>query len=164
MSGGFRLIACCDAEWGLGREGGLLVRIPDDMRRFRELTLGKTVVYGRKTLQTFPRGLPLEGRRNIVLSRNPAFRIPDVEVFQSVEPILALPEQENAYIIGGGEIYRTFLPYCSEALITRLDCAYKADTFLPSLDRAPGWTLTDPGESLRYEDVGYRFCVYRNKS
>lgn len=153
------LIACCDARWGLGKDGALLVRIPEDLRRFRTLTLGKTVIYGRKTLQTFPGGRPLENRRNVILSRDPGFIVPGADSCASVEAALDLCGPD-AFVIGGGEIYRAFLPHCDTALITRLERELEADCFLPSLDDAPDWMLSEPGEPLLHGDLIYRFCEY----
>ena len=82
------MIAAVDSRWAIGRKGQLLVSIPNDLRHFREETMGKVVVYGRKTLQTFPQGMPLPGRTNIVLSQNPDFQVKNAKVAHSLEELL----------------------------------------------------------------------------
>ena len=77
-----------DAHWGIGNKGSLLVRIPNDMKMFRQETMGKVVVLGRKTLETFPGGRPLEGRTNIILSTNPSYQVKDATVVHSIPELL----------------------------------------------------------------------------
>lgn len=105
---------------GLGQKGQLLVTIPQDQKRFRDMTLGKVIVMGRKTLDTLPGGQPLYGRRNVILSRDPEYRVKGADVCHSVEECLELLKNygpDDIYIIGGESIYRQFLPYCSRAEI-----------------------------------------------
>ena len=105
-------IVAVDNHWAIGNKGSLLVRIPMDQKRFREITMGHVVVLGRKTLATFPNGLPLQGRTNIVLSRNPAFKIKGAQVVHTQEELLAVLKNyasEEIFIIGGGDVYRLSL-------------------------------------------------------
>ena len=81
------LIAAVDKNWAIGRKGRLLVSIPNDQKHFREETIGKVVVLGRKTLETFPQGMPLAGRTNIILSRNPSFQVKGAQVVHSLEEL-----------------------------------------------------------------------------
>ncbi len=158
-----KLIAAADLRWGIGRGGALLVSIPADLRHFRELTMGGTVILGRKTLATFPGGKPLPGRKNIILSTDPHFSAGDALVAHSVEEALALAgkEQENVWVIGGASIYRAFLPYCDEAVITKIEMQYDADAFMPDLDRDPAWVKTEESEEMTCFDIVYRFVTYR---
>ena len=94
------LIAAVDQNWAIGKGGALLCRIPADLRHFQELTTGRSVILGRKTLETFPGGRPLESRRNLILSRNPAFASDGAEVFRDMESLLAAAP-EDAFVIGG---------------------------------------------------------------
>ena len=82
------LIVAVDSNWGIGLKGGLLVRIPNDHKAFRQETMGKVVVLGRKTLETFPQGLPLAGRTNIILSSNPDYKVKDAVIVHSKEVLL----------------------------------------------------------------------------
>ena len=132
------LIAAVDRNWAIGNKGQLLVRIPNDHKMFRQETLDKVVVYGRKTLETFPMAQPLDRRVNIVLSRNPALTVRGATVVHSVEELLKVCDQypsEDVYIIGGESVYRQLLPYCDTAHITKVDYAYQADAFFPDLDK-----------------------------
>ena len=161
-------IAAVDKSWGIGLKGKLLVSIPDDMKFFRETTTGHTVVYGRKTLESFPGKRPLPNRRNVVFSRNIGYNVKDAEVVHNIEEFQALlkdlPDDEEVYICGGGAIYRELLPLCDVCYITKIDYEYEADTYFPDLTKDPDWDLTDPGEEETYFDICYEFLVYRRKS
>ena len=98
------IIAAVDRNWGIGYRGRLLVSIPNDQRHFREETIGKVVVLGRRTLQTFPQGMPLQGRRNIILSRDKGYQVKGATVLHSLEELLREVEKyppEEVYCIGG---------------------------------------------------------------
>ncbi len=157
-----KLIACCDKNWGLGKDGELLIRIPEDLKRFSELTSGHPVILGRKTLQTFPKGKPLPNRRNIILSRNSSYIVEGAEVCDSAERALELlgDSQDETFVIGGAEIYNLFLPYCTVAYITRLEEEYASDCRLADLDIDAAWKISESSEKLKYEDICYRYVTY----
>lgn len=166
-----QLIAAADNNWAIGRNGRLLATIPGDMKFFREKTMGKTVIFGRKTMATFPGGRPLEGRKNIVLSRDPAYKAgasadgSAVLVAHSVEEAIRLAHEleqdtDDIFVIGGGCIYRAFEPHCSKALITRIDYEYEADAFMPDLDRSEEWRLVRESEEQTCFDIIYAFTEY----
>ena len=117
------VIAAVDENWAIGNRNELLVRIPADHKFFREETTGKVVILGRKTLQTFPGGLPLKNRENLILSGNENFKVKDAEVFNSIEELLERLKDydtEDVYVIGGESVYRQLLPYCDTAHITKM--------------------------------------------
>ncbi|HJC47353.1 MAG TPA: dihydrofolate reductase [Candidatus Lachnoclostridium pullistercoris] len=158
------LIAAVDKNWAIGRSGRLLVSIPEDQRLFREETLGKVVVMGRKTLESLPGGQPLHGRTTIVLTRDPEYEVKGALVCRSVDEALEKLKNypsEDIFIAGGEEIYRAFLPFCDVAHITYIDYAYEADTFFPDLDRDPDWKMILAGEEQTYFDLCYEFRLYR---
>ena len=160
------LIAAVDRNWGIGKDGQLLVRIPTDLKRFQALTTGHTVILGRKTLATFPGGQPLKNRTNIILTRNPEFTAKGAVVCHSVEETLEELKKypsEDVYIIGGDTIYRQFLPYCDTAHVTRMEHAYDADAWFPNLDEDPEWELTGQSEEKTYFDLEFTFCRYERK-
>lgn len=156
-----------DEKWGIGREGSLLVSISDDLKRFRALTTGKTVVLGRKTLSTFPGGRPLKNRRNIILSSDRSLSIEGAEVANSVEEALAILKtipQEEICIIGGASVYEAFLPYCQMCRLTRTFVDGSADRFFPNLDEDPSWEVIESSEILEENGVRYQYVDYRNNA
>ncbi|MGN0335493.1 MAG: dihydrofolate reductase [Lachnospiraceae bacterium] len=162
------LIVAADKNWAIGNQGKLLVSIPSDMKFFREETSGegKAVILGRKTLETFPGGLPLKNRVNIVLTKNPDFTAPGAIVVHSVEEALEAAGQfddEKVYVIGGDTIYRQFLPYCKLAHVTKIDHAYEADAYFPNLDEMPEWEVTGESDEQTYFDLEYRFVRYERR-
>lgn len=155
-----------DEKWGIGRENQLLVTISDDLKRFRALTTGKTVVLGRKTLSTFPGGRPLKNRRNIVLSSDASLAIEGAEVVNSVEEALALLQDtpaEEICIIGGASIYEAFLPYCRMAQVTKTFVDGNADRFFPNLDCDPAWEIAEASEILEENGIRYQYIDYVRK-
>ena len=157
-------IVVVDQNWAIGKNGALLFSLPGDMRRFRELTTGGTVILGRKTLDSFPGGRPLPRRRNIVITRSPDFSRPGCEAVSSPAAALALAgEGDTVWNIGGGSIYAALLPYCRRVLLTRVETAVPgADTFFPNLDALPEWTVETVGEPRTENGLMYRFIGYRN--
>ncbi len=160
------LIVAVDENWGIGNKNELLVRIPADMKFFREETTGKVVVLGRKTLETFPQGLPLKNRTNIILSTNPTYQVKDAVVVHNVEELLEelkKYDEEDIYIIGGESVYKQMLPYCKVAHVTKIDHAYEADAYFPNLDEEPEWEITADSDEQVYFDITYHFLKYERK-
>ena len=162
-----KIIAAVDKNWAIGYKGNLLVSLPEDQKgTFRKYTLDSTVVYGRKTLETFPGQRLLPGRKNVIMSRNPAFSKEGAAILHSDEELRGYirdHETEEIYIIGGEEVYRKFLPFCSEAIISKIDYAFESDAFFPNLDIRPEWTLLTESEVI-HSEKGYDFsvCWYSN--
>lgn len=157
------IIAAVDDNWAIGRMGELLVRIPNDQRHFREETMGKVIVLGRKTLATFPQGLPLHGRKNIILSSNPDYRVKNAVVVHSLEALwqeLRRYRSEDIYVVGGESVYRQLLPYCDVAHITKLNRSYEADRYFPNLDGMKEWKITRDSDEQTYFDLEYVFLKY----
>lgn len=129
-----KLAACVDKNFGLGYKGELLFRIPADLKNFRRLTLGNTIIFGRKTLETFPNRRPLDGRRNIILSRT-VEKIPGAEVVGSVAELFKiLDAAQKNFVIGGSEVFEELIPYAAEIFLTVVDAEVPADTFFPRVD------------------------------
>ena len=157
------LIVNVSENWGIGMGDRLLVSIRADLQRFRTLTMGGTVILGRKTLQTFPGGRPLKGRRNIILSTQPDFAPEGAEVAHNVPELLALlrPE-EKIFVIGGESIYRLLLPYCSRARVTKSYVNLPADRFFPNLDEMPEWQVENTEPMLEENGVQFQYIDYVN--
>lgn len=153
------LIAAVARDGGLGWQGDLLFSIPEDLRRFKALTMGKTVVMGRGTLDSLPGGRPLRGRRNLVLTHDKAFHREGAETFHSLESLLAaLPAKDEAWVIGGAAVYEALLPYCGALYLTEVDAAPPADRFFPTL--GGDWRLTEATAWQVSAGLPYRFCRY----
>ncbi|MCR5754889.1 MAG: dihydrofolate reductase [Acetatifactor sp.] len=160
------LIVAVDNNWAIGNKGNLLVSIPNDHKHFREETTGKVVVLGRKTLATFPQGLPLKNRTNIILSTDLNYQVKDAIVVHSVEELLEELKNyndEDVYIIGGDSIYKQMLPYCNVAHITKIDHEYEADAYFPNLDETGEWEITADSDEQTYFDIAYQFLKYERK-
>ncbi len=159
-----KLIAAVDSNWAIGRQGQQLVNIPQDQKMFRDMTLGKVIVMGRKTLESLPGQQPLYGRTNIVLTRDPRYRVKGARLCSSVEEVLELIRPiptEDVYIIGGQTVYEQFLPYCDEAIITWIDYEYEADTWFPNLDQSEEWKLEEESDEQTYFNLCYTYRIYK---
>ena len=150
------LIVAVDEKWAIGKDNRLLVSIPQDMKFFRETTTGKVVVMGRKTLESFPNGLPLKNRTNIVMTRNTEYQVKDAIIVHSAKELLSALEpydSEDIYVIGGDSIYRELLPYCDVAHVTKIQHTYEADAWFPNLDDMEDWEITGESDEQTYFDL-----------
>lgn len=155
-----KAIAAADKNWAIGSKGGLLCRIPGDLKYFKEKTIGKTVVMGRKTLESLPGGKPLPGRETIILSRT----LTGGEGFticHSVEEVLDKCKDKETFICGGEQIYRQFADYCDTLYITQINEEFEADAYFP----VPGDDMKLVWQSDIFNENGheYRFSEYRRK-
>ena len=161
------IIVAVDKNWAIGKNNKMMWSIPADMRFFREKTTGHVVVMGQKTLESFPNGLPLKQRTNIVLSRDKNYQVKGTLVMHTTEELLEHLKgyaPEEIFIIGGESIYRQFLPYCDTAYVTKIDHAYDADTHFPNLDEMPEWEMTEAGGEQTSFDLEFVFTKYERKS
>ncbi len=158
-------IVHADREWGIGKGNDMMFSLPKDMKFFRETTMGHTVVMGGKTLRSFPGQKPLKNRTNIVLSRG---QVRDdciiVPSYDALKAELKKRENEDVFIIGGGEIYKALLPYCHGAYVTKVDAVGGAEVFFPNLDKEENFICVEESEPI--DDNGYtiRFTKYENKA
>lgn len=155
-----RAIVAVDADWGIGKDGNLLCRLSADLKHFKELTTGRPVILGRKTLYTFPRQKPLPNRPNLILTRNPNLKIEGAQVFTDVKAAVSAAGKDAA-VIGGGEIYAQLLKYCTEAEITKISQSFGADTFFPNLDADPAWICICQSEEQTENGISFCYCSYR---
>ncbi len=153
------IIVACAAGGAIGRGGDLLYHISDDLKRFKRLTMGKPVIMGRKTFESFPNG-PLPGRRNIVITRQAAYAASGIETASSLDEALSMCDGvEEVFIIGGGEIYRQAMPLADRLYLTEIDVDVPdADTFMPEIDMKK-WAVTETSASMTdpRKGVTYRF-------
>jgi len=160
------IIAAVDKNWAIGNRGQQLVSIPLDQKMFRDETLGKVIVMGRKTLESLPGGKPLYGRLNVVLSTDKKYQVSGAVVCNSIEQtmeVLRTYPRETIYVIGGQTIYEQFLPYCHTAYITYIDFAYSADTYFPDLDQKEDWKTIQVSDEQTYFDLCYEYRVYKKE-
>ena len=160
------LIVAVDKNWSIGSKGKLLISIPEDMQLFRKETTNKIVVMGRKTLESFSNGLPLKNRTNIVITSDKSYNVKDAIICHSIEEALEEIKKypsEDVYVIGGGTIYRQFLPYCDVAHVTKIDYEYDADTQFPNLDEMSEWSIAERSDERTYFDLEYEFLRYIRK-
>lgn len=163
-------IVAVDEKWGIGRRNGLLFDIKADMRHFVQHTRGKTVVMGSNTLLSLPGGMPLKNRVNIVLNPEGDERDAQTKGYILTRSVPELLEKvseypaDDVYVVGGAMLYRTLLPYCDEAIVTKVRADGDAEVFYENLDKLPAWSLSEESEPV--EDSGYTltFCTYRNSS
>ena len=161
-----RLIVAMDEKGGIGKNFSLLAYLPTDLKFFRRMTLGKTVIMGHGTLVSLPGGRPLPGRRNIVLSRT----LKDgtgYEVARSLSELADLirdTPKDNVLVIGGAQIYEKLIPYCDYAYVTEIKGDLGADTFITPMRDRPEWvTLHEP---IEFHENGhiFSFRLYGNRN
>lgn len=157
------LVAALDRRSAIGRDNQLPWRLPDDLKRFKALTLGKPVLMGRKTAQALGRALP--GRRNLVLSRSGQLPFAGMETVDSLQAALELAAGEELMVIGGGEIYALSLPLATRMHLTHVDTEVAgADAFFPAFDPAD-WDIV--GRQAHASDAshehGFEFVDYRRR-
>lgn len=158
------LIVAVDSNWAIGFNNELLVKIPQDQKNFYEETREKVVIMGRKTLDSFPNGLPLKDRTNIVLTKNTNLQVKNTLLVHSLEKLLVELKKynsENVYVIGGESIYRLLLPYCDTALVTKIFHSFDADTYFPDLDEMNEWKIVADSKKQAYFDLEYLFIKYK---
>ena len=160
-------IVAADEKWGIGKDNGLLFRIPGDLKYFKQKTSNKIVVMGEATLKSLPGGKPLSGRTNIVLSDDPAFRPEDVILARTASALFAELEKypdDDIFIIGGASVYNQFMDYCKFGYVTKINARAAADKFLNSLDNRDGWRLKEQSSPFSHGEISYRFTVYENSN
>ena len=161
-------IVAVDENWGIGNKGELLISLPEDQKQnFKVKTLGHPVIYGRKTLDTFPGGRLLPGRPNFILSRNPELSVEGATVFHSVEEAVEYMRKdpdETYFIIGGEQIYKQFLPYCDKCIVSKIHKSFPADAFFPDLDKQKDWKLFSREASIHsVKGVSFSIWTYMKK-
>lgn len=160
------LILVMDNDCAIGRNGGLLCRLPEDMKHFRETTKGGAVIMGRKTYESFPKR-PLPDRENIVLSRTMKSEdaADGVKIFDDIGSLMDYADtlEKKVFVIGGGEIYKQLSPYCDEALITRVYENFGGDTFFEDIEHSDEWELKEASVVMETAGRNIRFFRYVRK-
>lgn len=160
-------IAAVDRNWAIGNKGQLLISLPEDQKGvFKKYTAGHTVVFGRKTLETFPGQRLLPNRVNVIMSRSFDYQKEGAVILHSVdelEDFLALSADE-VFLIGGATMYNSLIGLCDKAIITSIRAEYEADCYFPNLDEDPAWELTEEEPPVMSEkDVEFTVRHYKRK-
>ena len=161
------LIVAADKNWGIGRDGGLLASIPTDMRYFRDRTMGKVVVMGRRTLESMPGRKGLPGRTNYVLTSDPDFCAERCITVNSIDELrgeIAKFDPEDVFLIGGATLYNRLYKECDRLYVTRIDADLDADTFITDFSEDPDFELESESDPLSENGLTYCFTVYRKKN
>ncbi|CAH1190897.1 MULTISPECIES: dihydrofolate reductase [Paenibacillus] len=155
--------------WAMGENGAIGLnnaipwRLPKDMAFFKQRTLNKTIIMGRRTWESFG-GKPLPQRRNIVITRDLDYKVEQAEVVHTIEEGLSATQGEELCVIGGSEIYREFLPFADRLVVTKIHEHFEADTFFPNIDWSE-WELVEQieGEQDEKNIYPYTFEFYERK-
>lgn len=161
------LIAAVDANWGIGKDGGLLVHLPGDLRYFKEKTMGKVVVMGRATLESLPGGNPLPSRTNIVLTSKTDFAKDGCIVVHDLQELAQVCREyptEDIMIIGGEQVYMQLIRQCDRIFITKIFETFDADKHLMNVDRMKHFELVWESDVMEEKGIQYQFVEYRRKS
>lgn len=162
-------IVAVDRLWGIGKGDELLFHIPEDMKFFRSVTSGKVVIMGRKTLESFPNKAPLKNRVNIVITRDPDYKVEGAIVVHSIDEAVETARgledytENDIFVIGGDSIYGQMLPLVDTAYVTRIEATREADAFFPDLSEDEDWELDSRSEMKEYEGIEFYFTTYRRK-
>ena len=153
------LIAAVARDGAIGKNNNLLVRLSEDLQRFKRITMGSPIVMGRKTWESI--GRPLPGRRNIVVTRNALWRAEGAEPAASLAAALELAATApTVYVIGGAELYAAALPLADELVLTEIDAHFDADAWFPAWERAD-FAASPAEEHTTPNGLRYRFVTYR---
>ena len=159
------IIAAIGRRGELGRDGDLVWHISEDLKHFKRLTLGHTVIMGRRTWESLPKGA-LPERRNIVVTTNPEYSAPGAEIASSLaDAVRMAADDDEIFIIGGGSVYEQAVNAADRLYLTQIEAeAEDADTFFPAVDPSQ-WEIEEMGEPARSRDgVEYHFITLRRPS
>lgn len=157
------MILAVDKNWAIGCDGGLLVHLPGDLKFFKEQTSGKTVIMGRTTMESLPGKKPLPNRENIVMTRQEDFEKDGFKVLKSKEAVLDYVKdmaEDQVFIIGGEQIYKSFLSDADTIYLTKIDAEFKADRYFVNLDEMPEFKVTWESRSQDENGIVYKFYKY----
>lgn len=156
-----KLVVAVYDDWGIGAGGTQPVALAADRKFFRETTRGSSVIVGRRTAEDFPGKKPLPGRKNYLLTRR-AGEYPGFITCAAPEEAAAAAGAD-AFVIGGGSVYRQMLAFCDSAYVTKIHVTPVSDTFFPNLDQELEWEMTQTLQSGEENGIRYEMCLYRRK-
>lgn len=160
------MIVAADKNWGIGKKGKLLTHLSGDLKYFKERTLGKAVVMGRKTLESLPGGRPLPGRTNIVLTANPDYEKEGCIIVRSMDELrekCAEFPADGVMIIGGASLYNRLMEECESLFITKIYEEFEADAFIKDADDLSGYNVVWQSEVQEEHGIRYQFFEYKRE-
>ncbi|MCL2574355.1 MAG: dihydrofolate reductase [Defluviitaleaceae bacterium] len=158
------IVAVCE-DWGIGKDGDQPFYIPEDLRQYKEKTMGNVTIMGRKTLEALPK-VALKNRISIVLTRDVDFARDDVVVCNDLEQLsqtLMQYDSDSIFVIGGQQIYELLLDRCDTAYVTKIFATADVDRHFPNLDEMSNWRLHGQSEVREYEGLRFCYCEYRKQ-
>ena len=160
------MIVAADKNWGIGKNGRLLAHLSGDLKYFKERTLGKAVVMGRKTLESLPGGRPLPGRTNIVLTANPDYEKEGCIIVHSMDELRKKCEEyppDGVMIIGGATLYNQLMEECESLFITKIYEEFEADAFIKNADELGGYKVVWQSDMQEENGIIYQFFEYKRE-
>lgn len=149
------LIAAAAENNALGKDNQLIWHLPDDFKRFKQITSGHYIIMGRKTFESFPK--PLPNRTHVIITRQKDYKVEDCIVVNSIEKAIeSCPKNEEIFIIGGAEIYKQSIDFANKIELTRVHANFEADAYLPEIDENQ-WRLIFEEEHLQDEKHNFNF-------
>lgn len=158
-----KIILAVDENWGIGKGNEMLFHLSTDLKHFKEETIHNIVIMGRNTYESMGSGLT--DRENIVLSRNTDYRLDDAKVFNDYKEVLSFVENspKETYVIGGSQIVDVFLPFCNEAIITKIYESRDADTYLHNFDKDNNFEIINKSGINKENGIKFEYITYRRK-
>ena len=158
-----KIILAVDENWGIGKGNEMLFHLSTDLKHFKEETIHNIVIMGRNTYESMGSGLT--DRENIVLSRNTDYRLDDAKVFNDYKEVLSFVENSpnEAYVIGGSQTVDIFLPFCNEAIITKIYERRDADTYLHNFDKDNNFEIINKSGTNKENGIKFEYITYRRK-
>ena len=158
-----KIILAVDENWGIGKGNEMLFHLSTDLKHFKEETIHNIVIMGRNTYESMGGGLT--DRKNIVISRNTDYRLDDAKVFNDYKEVLSFVENspKEAYVIGGSQIVDIFLPFCNEAIITKIYASRDADTYLHNFDKDNNFEIINKSGINKENGIKFEYITYRRK-
>lgn len=158
-----KIILAVDENWGIGKGNEMLFHLSTDLKHFKEETIHNIVIMGRNTYESMGSGLT--DRENIVLSRNTDYRLDDAKVFNDYKEVLSFVENSpnEAYVIGGSQTVDIFLPFCNEAIITKIYERRDADTYLHNFDKDNNFEIINKSGINKENGIKFEYITYRRK-
>lgn len=159
-------IVVADQNWAIGKDNGLLVHLPGELKYYKEKTLGKVIIIGRKTLESFPGGKPLSGRTNIVLTGNPEYKNENCIVCCGLDELnrtVSDYDDEDIFVSGGAMIYDLMLDRCDKVFVTKIYDTFGADRYFRNMDEDEDFLMTWESDPIEENGLTYRFTLYERK-